>query len=253
MVRDEQDVVGATVAHMLDQCDHVIVADNRSIDRTRPILDDLARTGPLTVIDDPVIGYYQADKMTHLANVARAEFDAEWVVPFDADEWWTSPKGRIADVLGRLDPALMIAEATLYDHVPTDTDDPRLSPFERMRWRHREPGGLPKVAARTAPDLQIHMGNHGANYSQPVDTIGGLLVVHHFPYRSAEQFVSKARNGAEAYAATDLPDHFGTHWRDYGRLLDNGGPKVLHEVFEEFFYFEDPASNPDLVEDPVSA
>jgi hypothetical protein len=35
MVRDEEDIVGATVAHMRSQVDHVIVADNLSTDRTR--------------------------------------------------------------------------------------------------------------------------------------------------------------------------------------------------------------------------
>ena len=31
-----------------------------------------------------------------------------------------------------------------------------------------------------------------------------------------EQFVSKVRNGAAAYAATDLPPEAGAHWRQYG-------------------------------------
>ena len=41
MVRDEEDVIRSTVAHMLDEVDAVIVADNLSTDRTREILDDL--------------------------------------------------------------------------------------------------------------------------------------------------------------------------------------------------------------------
>ena len=95
MVKDEADIVAATVAHMCGQVDAVIVADNNSTDGTRDILDGL----PVTVVDDPDPAYYQSRKMTALAGRARVEFDATWVIPFDADEWWYSPHGRIADVL----------------------------------------------------------------------------------------------------------------------------------------------------------
>ncbi len=249
MVRDEADIVGITVGNMVEQCDHVIVADNRSSDDTRAILDEM----PVTVIDDPVVGYYQAEKMTALAQRARSAFGATWVVPFDADEWWWSPEGRIADVLeATVDSGFWIAEADLYDHVATADDPADDNPVTRIGWRRNKKGALPKIAARPHTDLEIHMGNHGASYDEPVASVGGLLEVRHFPYRSPEQFVTKARNGAEAYAASDLPEHFGNHWRDYGRLLDAHGPEALHEVFTTWFYSAHPADDPSLVYDPVT-
>lgn len=36
MVKNEQDIVGPIVEHMISQVDHVIVADNLSTDNTRP-------------------------------------------------------------------------------------------------------------------------------------------------------------------------------------------------------------------------
>ena len=246
MVRDEDDIVGATVAHMCGQVDAVIVADNLSSDGTRAILDAL----PVTVVDDLEPGYYQSQKMTALALRARLEFGAEWVVPFDADEWWFSLQGRIADVLDGLAPSWAIATAELYDHVPTAADPAEGSPVERIGWRRTTPAPLPKVACRTGADLVIHQGNHGAGYDAPAPVIGGLLQVRHFPYRSAEQFVRKARNGAAAYAATDLDEDTGRHWREYGRLADAHGDEALHDVFRRWFWSADPRAD-GLIYDPA--
>lgn len=242
MVRDEEDIIRSTVEHMLTQVDVVIVADNRSVDGTREILDSL----DVVVIDDPERGYFQSRKMTELAHFARTEFGADWAVPFDADEWWYSPHGRIADILEDVG-AWPIVTAELYDHVATGLD-PAGDPIDVMGWRRRKPGALPKVACRTAPDLVIEQGNHGARYDAPAPTTPGL-VVRHFPYRSPEQFARKAINGAEAYAATDLPEDTGRHWREYGRIAKTSGVEALHDVFRRWFWVAEPGD--DLIYDPV--
>ncbi len=245
MVKDEADIVAATVAHMCGQVDAVIVADNNSTDGTRDILDGL----PVTVVDDPDPAYYQSRKMTALAERARVEFDATWVVPFDADEWWYSPHGRIADVLEQH--SSHIATAALYDHVATGADADLDDPVKRIGWRRRKAAPLPKIAARCAPDLVIAQGNHDATYDVPADRVDGLLVVRHFPYRSPEQMARKARNGAEAYAATDLPEDAGAHWRAYHQLMVAHGDEAIHDVFRMWFWTADPTTDPTLIYDPA--
>lgn len=245
MVRDEADIVAATVAHMCGQVDAVIVADNNSTDGTRDILDDL----PVTVIDDPDPAYYQSRKMTALAERARTEFGADWVVPFDADEWWYSPFGRIADVLEAQ--SCWVAGADLYDHVATGHDPDLEDPTKRIGWRRRDAAPLQKVACRPGPDLTIEQGNHDATYDVPADRIDGLLVVRHFPYRSPEQMARKARNGAEAYAATDLPEDAGAHWRAYHQLMVAHGDEAIHDVFRMWFWTADPTTDPTLIYDPA--
>lgn len=247
MVRDEADIVAATVGQMCSQVDHVIVADNMSTDDTRRILESL----PVTIVDDDEPGYYQADKMTRLAHMARTQFGASWVVPFDADEWWYCPQGRIADVL-ESNPAWPVIEAELHDHVPTALDPVGGGPVETIQWRRRQPVPLPKVACQTGEDLLIWQGNHGATYSAPHTQLAGVLQVRHFPYRSPEQFARKAINGAAAYAATDLPDNVGQHWREYGRIAEQSGPEALHDVFRRWFWSADPKAD-GLWHDPVTA
>lgn len=244
MVKDEVDIIRSTVEHMLTQVDRVIVADNGSTDGTRDILAGL----DVDVLDDPEVGYFQSRKMTALAQRAREE-GADWVVPFDADEWWYSPFGRIGDVLEAIPDEWLVASAALYDHVATALDPAEADPVRRIQYRRPYPADLPKVAARTASDLVIEQGNHGAHYTARPAALAGQLVVRHFSYRSAEQFVSKARNGAAAYAATDLPDDSGAHWRGYGRILAEQGEEACGDVFRRWFWQPDARG---LVHDPVS-
>jgi hypothetical protein len=247
MVRDEADVIEGTLRAMAREVDLVLVADNGSTDETPVILSALARELPIEILEDPDPAYYQARKMTALAAEASRR-GASWVVPFDADERWYSPFGPIGRVLGDLPDDVSLAPAVLYDHVATGLD-PDGPPIERMAWRRRDPAPLPKVAARARPAVRIHQGNHGADFGGPVP---GLLAVRHFPYRSAEQFVSKVRNGAAAYRATDLPADQGTHWRQYGAILDASGPEVLiAEVFRRWFWVADPTQDETLIRDPA--
>ena len=236
-VKDELDVITTSVRWMLDQCDYVLVMDNASTDGTREELERLKRYpnsgGRLLVCDDPDVGYYQSAKMSALAWDAEG-MGAGWVIPFDADEIWTAPNGHLATWLRDLDPGISIAQARLFDHVATALDfDGQPDPVRRLTFRRKQPAELPKVAARTRAPLVIHQGNHGADYGRQQDA---GLIVHHYPYRSPDQLISKVRNGAAAYAATTLPEHIGQHWRDYGRLTDD----QLRDVFRTWFYAEDP-------------
>jgi glycosyltransferase involved in cell wall biosynthesis len=239
MVKDEADVIEATIEHMREQCDGLLIADNDSTDGTGQILAGLV--GNLIWLrQDHERAYYQSEKMSHLADFARRKLGATWVVPFDADERWLANDGRVADLLMDLPPEAMTCEATVFDHVATG--DPE------MPWRRREALPLRKVACRAVEGLVIHQGNHGAtfpNVRTPL-AVTGRLEVRHSPYRSPEQFIRKVRNGAAAYAATTLPEEVGRHWREYGRLTD----EQLREVFDTWFSSTDPENDPDLVFDP---
>lgn len=245
MVRDEADIIEGTLRHMAGEVDFLIVADNASTDGSRDILADLAAHLPLCVLDDPEPGYYQSDKMSRLAALA-GEQGAEWIVPFDADELWVADD-RISTILRATHAT--VATARLFNHFATAADPDGPDPFDTIRWRQPDPAPLAKVAFRWEPGAVIHQGNHGVTLphgEQPAD----LLEVRHFPYRSAEQFVRKARNGAAAYRATDLPISEGAHWRQYGDLLDRFGEDALHDVYRQHFWFLSPVDS-GLIHDPA--
>lgn len=247
MCKDELDIIRTTVSLMLEQVDAVIVADNGSTDGTRQILDDIAKfdADRLWVINDPDPAYYQSAKMSHLAELA-AEQGAEWVVPFDADEVWGTNEGTVAVALQAQPDCILVAEAPLFDHVPTSQDRPG-EPVSSTPWRRAEPAPLRKVACR-ATGVTIHQGNHGASYPDIASppSVTNVLEVRHFPYRSVEQMIRKARNGAAAYAATDLGEDVGAHWRQYGRFSD----EEIGDVFRKWFWSADPEAD-GLIYDPA--
>ena len=254
MVRDEADIAAYTFGHLLTQVDHVLVADNGSVDGTGDILRDLG----VEVIEDSEIGYRQGEKMTALAERAR-EMGADWVLPVDADELWVTTDGRpIRETLAEVDADII--EVPLYNHIATARDPVDPDPVKRMQWRLPDPAPLPKAACRALPGLAIAQGNHSASYADLARPrmAGGPLVVHHYSHRGPEQMVRKVRNGAEAYAATDLPEEMGLHWRQWGRMLEEQGPAAIEGLFWRWWWREDPAAGlviegehlPPLVYDP---
>lgn len=214
MVRDEIDILPWTLAHMLDQVDYVIVADNGSVDGTREHLADMAAASPsrLLVQDDPEPGYYQADKMTRLAHQA-GDMGATWVVPFDADEAWDLPD------LATLDADVITVRP--WWHVPHNDDPVDPNPLVRIRWRLSQRQAMPKVAFRYHPHAQLHMGNHAVR--RPIgSTIAAAGEMRHYPFRSLDQTRRKVTNGAQAYrAAPDLDAGYGAHWRQLDSFDDD--------------------------------
>lgn len=252
-VKDEADIIEPIVLHMLEQVDYVLIEDNASTDGTLEIV----RALPVELLLDPTVGYYQAAAMTRLASCAAA-LGADWIVPFDADEFWYSPFGRIADVLMEQTTAT-IATAALYDHVATAEDPDGVSALDTIHWRRPAPAPLPKVACRPSVNVAIRQGNHGADYN--VTTLEGLFVIRHFPYRSAQQVIRKIRNGAAAYAATDLPLDMGAHWRGWGQVLAEHGEDAIADLFRKWHWRTEPSralvidgeDQPPLVFDPARA
>lgn len=243
MVRDEADIIAPVLMQLFAQgVDRIWVADNLSVDKTRPILEDLAVRHPITIIDDDEPGYYQSYKMTSLAQRAAAA-GADWVVPFDADEWWYALDGTIATQLAACDATVIKARG--YDHLPrrTDPDDPDdPNPIRRMGWRRAHTQTWPKVVFRATADVYIHQGNH--DVERPGPRTEGLLEYRHFGYRSFDQMTSKVRNGKAAYEASTVHAMHGTHWRTLGALSDEGLAAEWQKLLDEPGLVYDPAPIP---------
>lgn len=249
-VKDEADVLYFTLEHMATEgLDGIFIMDNASTDGTRDLIQrfrDEQDGPPLILVDEDLdVGYYQSIKMTEIAQRVTEQHGADWIVPFDADELWCSKDQPLGDYLRGL--AVDCVRAQLFNHFPTSGDPESINPFWRIVNRDRNPAPLPKVALRWKSGVTIGMGNHSAE-GIAAELVHSDLVVHHLPWRSADQFVSKITNGSAAYKATDLPEEVGAHWRSYGRILDANGPDAVREIYETWFH--DP-KEVELVADPA--
>ena len=214
VVRDEKDVLGQSLDHLLAQgIDHVLVADNLSSDGTRELLEQRAIDDPrIHVAVDVDPAHHQSEKVTYLANVAWRH-GADWVLPFDADEFFFAVDRSVADLLRGESKAVVSAD--FHHMVPTSgTAVINAATSFLLDSTPAFPG---KVAARTHPLLEIIPGNHAAT------RVGGVtrgLHIAHALYRSPEQLARKFRGGMKAAAASSstVP---GTHWVKGGQLSDS--------------------------------
>lgn len=246
LARDEADVVEGWVRHHFHEVDHIFIADNLSSDGTREILDALVAEGlPLTVIDDPDPAYLQSRKTSMLARMAADMFgpDDLYICPIDLDELWISRTDRLRVTL----PALPwdVVQVPIYNHICTALDEPGDDPFATMVWRQRDAQHpLGKVAFRYQPDVVVHQGNHGVTlpYPGPLGVLTEpLLELRHFPVRSPDHMVKKARNGTAAYRAAheadpDMPRDWGLHWQQWGAILETHGDEALRSAFRDHWW-----------------
>ena len=155
VVRDEVDVVGHTVRHLLRQgVDHVLLADNGSVDGTLELLETLAgEDARVHLARDAHPAHHQAEKVTYLAHTAWRH-GARWVIPVDADELHFAADGTVADLLDELPHG--IVHADFHHMVAVDAGAP-LGPTSAFLL-DSTPSFPGKVVARAHPLLAVGPG-----------------------------------------------------------------------------------------------
>ena len=199
MVKDENDIIAYTVKHLLEEgVDRVLIADNGSSDGTLETIRELAEEHPVEVVRDSLVAKYQAEKITRLSRLALRS-GADWVIPFDADEWWFVPGSTVREALTVTNSDVLYAD--VFDHVPTTSDPPAEevpNPYERLRNRVAQPNSLRKVAFRAHPLARVAQGNH--DVTRPGRRTVGPIEVRHFSVRSVTQLKRKIAVNQAAYS-----------------------------------------------------
>lgn len=125
----------------------------------------------------------QGAEMTRLASHAGS-LGADWIIPFDADEYWIGTGGTIRQVLEALPPTITHIYAAMYLHID-----------KTRRVVDQKPLG--KVAMRPADDLIIHWGTHNCN--RQGEAAHGLLQVRELQYRDWDHYKAKVEKARQLH------------------------------------------------------
>ncbi len=228
MVRNEADIIEASVRHNLAVLDGLYVAHHRSVDGTGAILAALRHEGlPLAVGEETAAAFVQWRTLTALAHAAVRD-GADFVFALDADEFLRAPSRPTLEAALAEVPAGMHAAVHWHTYVPTipgraaavaTAGEVRRRLAQERMPRHKV------IAARVLlerPQEVIADGNHNVvdrndQSRAPRHAVlrRDVATLAHLPVRSGEQIAAKAVVGWLAHCAAhrDVPD-MAYHWRD---------------------------------------
>jgi hypothetical protein len=217
LVRDEEDVLAANLAHHFDQgVDFVVATDNGSVDGTVAILEAEERAGRLRLIHEPEDTYAQHRWVTRMARLAATDHGADWVINNDADEFWFGRDGDLASTFAAVPVEVDVVVAQRYNLIARPEGRPMTIRQATPRQHPGQGDGpLPgKAAHRASPDIVVRQGNHEVEGLSGRTLDDGRIEILHCPVRSYAQFANKIAKGGAAYARNDeLPESVGHQWR----------------------------------------
>jgi len=227
-VRDEEDILRENIEfHRAQGVDHFIIADNLSKDSTPRIIEEFEQKGLVSSVADRSVEFEQAACMTTLARQAKRQFDADWVINNDADEFWIPREGDLKSALSRLPDKVNVAVAERHDCIRPSkcTGVWHQDMIYRKSISVNAAGRklLPKVAHRGHPDARVSVGNHSVKQIGKQHRNTQLLEILHFPMRSRKQFENKVRvSGAAIERSDHLPFNVARHMRHLYKIWTQG-------------------------------
>lgn len=199
LVRNEENVVGASIYNALNiiGVDKIIIGDNGSNDKTRQLLDAIARRDERMTWTDVSGSYRQAEIVNGLAQEAITE-GADWILPLDADEFPAWNPSAMRSTLSNSKAAgyaFSVHNFAPFRFVRNDTENSiarlifRVHPVgsPREAWDLCRNGRIsflqiaypPKHLWRASRSLEIMKGNHGAaGVEGPIERAVDASILH---------------------------------------------------------------------------
>lgn len=271
MVKNEMDVIESFVRYNSNIFDGMIILDNGSTDETLHILKLLKKENlPIFIFEDPDREFDKVAKMTLLSKKAVEEFNADIIVPLDADEFIISPhKKNPREYLEKI-------EQYTYHTVLWRTYIPYLGKNEtekflpsRITYFRDESieqlWGIANSKIIITKDLvknydvQIGRGSHrllyNPKYEDSIKLIHNYdLRIAHFPIRSIEQVISKVSIGwINALSSVERKPWQSLHWKKIFDQLKNNETVRKEDVilFASEYALKEDNVKISYIEDPI--
>ncbi|MBI4691725.1 MAG: class I SAM-dependent methyltransferase [Nitrospirae bacterium] len=229
IVRNESDIIGDWISHIMATFDSLLLVDHMSTDGTFEFLVEAASHFPEKVFiyrfDHP--GYYQEEITNELAAIASCAFPNAWIMPMDADEFIEiSGQKRFSDVVSYVDENRAISfpwRTVIPYNVGRDREFNVQSPFLfSPEVAHHSKCGI-HAGMLQKDNIRFKQGNHTLNIEVEYVPVGDML---HVPIRSMDHLILKCVQGCIAYESIDKSrsrDMQGYHWYQMLKMVVNSG------------------------------
>lgn len=251
-LKDEAGLIGACIEQLKRVgADVVIVLDHGSQDGSREVVERLAIGDPTICLSE--LGFdLSRDGSTFRS--ALQEFDPDWMLFADADEFWLPRNGTLKQlpelaqtdvlVVKRFNVPLTVPPLDIEDYLPSRSGElPLIAERESLsresmksdpaqRWVMHAVG--PKVMCRASTFGGLEIGAHriaARNGQELRKTAAKDVIIAHVPFTSFERFERKVENIRGVLDGNDA-QFDGTrawHWRRWLELADQ---KMLRPEFE---------------------
>lgn len=262
-IKNEADIIEAFVRHHAKYFDHIVVSDDGSTDASFEILKKLRSIGlPLTVLNEPCVGFEQSRLMTSLMRKAFEEFDADWVAPLDADEFIElPPSATLEDILPNEGESPVEVPWSNFAWSRHDEEINELNPVIRLQQRLPALHAMKKIVvpATVGRDQNVILwtGNHGLNLkSVPVPNIKCEPInLCHYPIRSVAQFKRKVIiTHLQLLAYFGSKSGLGMQYNEPFELLKNASADDFRYAMEKLSRrYSPPADAPEFEQAPALA
>jgi len=184
-VRNEELYIDFNISYHLDLgFDYIFIADHCSTDRTNKILDKYKADKRVVVVDekDPVFDH--AKIINNLLAYAKENFEIDWFIFLDADEFLSLRDQTIHKFVERLEnhgiPYATIGWANaLFDYTMTDYTCSPVTPIDTTKyffpWPEKdwqEGGHFRKAIVRNHDNMEIVVGGHYVETGNNIDFFG---------------------------------------------------------------------------------
>lgn len=219
--------------------DGFIVLNHNSTDSTLPILEKLKAEGIVyEIITVTTPAFDQNIWVDGMIKIARAKYQADWVMHADIDEFYYSKSLNFKESINKAIGAnvIMVDSTFLY---PDDREDFLMCPYfvtrpfsnidvKLLHLNKNDPNLIPfigsqgctKVIHNTADYLAISMGNHNVNMMNKKMLTSSDITLYHYHIKSYKGLEEKVLNWLEA--AKLMPEGIGTHMKKLIELYQNG-------------------------------